>query len=161
MLTKNGNYLIVNRLCALSLSLSLPVSLSSSASLSSSTPSDVIHSPGCDRDTHRTFIASGSGWRTEGKRRCAVSRAGKGGKGRTETRERRMGLGYSADSRATVHTPKRVFVRFHFTPNYLVYTRARTYAEGERGKRRRKKENERERERIEGTSWCNESTATV
>lgn len=34
-----------------------------------------------------------------------------------------MGLGYSADSRATVHTPKRVFVRFHFTPNYLVHTR--------------------------------------
>lgn len=33
------------------------------------------------------------------------------------------GLGYSADSRATVHTPKRVFVRFHFTPNYLVHTR--------------------------------------
>lgn len=37
--------------------------------------------------------------------------------------ERRRGLGYSADSRATVHTPKRVFVRFHFTPNYLVHTR--------------------------------------
>lgn len=41
-----------------------------------------------------------------------------------------MGLGYSADSRATVHTPKRVFVRFHFTPNYLVHTRRRKWERG-------------------------------
>lgn len=54
-----------------------------------------------------------------------------------------MRLGYSADSRATVHTPKRVFVRFHFTPNYLVHTREgmgeETLAKG------RKRERERER----------------
>lgn len=61
--------------------------------------------------------------------------------------ERRRGLGYSADSRATVHTPKRVFVRFHFTPNYLVHTRE---GKGERGAgegvETRKKEIERKKE---------------
>lgn len=31
------------------------------------------------------------------------------------------GPGYSVHKRATVHTPKRVFVRFHFTPNYLAH----------------------------------------
>lgn len=39
------------------------------------------------------------------------------------------GPGYSVHKRATVHTPKRVFVRFHFTPNYL----AHIGAYGERG----------------------------
>lgn len=71
-------------------------------------------------------------------------------------------MGYSADSRATVHTPKRVFVRFHFTPNYLVhtYTHARTYhiytrARGESGREtpvkwRKRGECERKEERTVG-----------
>lgn len=41
-----------------------------------------------------------------------------------------------------MHTPKRVFVRFHFTPNYLVHTR-----EGKGERRRRRGENEREGDR--------------
>lgn len=53
-------------------------------------------------------------------------------------------LGYSADSRATVHTPKRVFVRFHFTPNYLIHTRV---GKGERRRRRGRKRRGREAER--------------
>lgn len=35
----------------------------------------------------------------------------------------------SVHKRATVHTPKRVFVRFHFTPNYLAHIGAHTVGE--------------------------------
>lgn len=60
-------------------------------------------------------------------------------------REKRMG--YSADSRATVHTPKRVFVRFHFTPNYLVHTRRKGEGGGgERIEKKRASEREGEKE---------------
>lgn len=44
------------------------------------------------------------------------------------------GPGYSVHKRATVHTPKRVFVRFHFTPNYLAHIGAHgNGVEGETG----------------------------
>lgn len=61
----------------------------------------------------------------------------------------RMGLllGYSADSRATVHTPKRVFVRFHFTPNYLVYTHVHTEGKAPAKERKREMQNEGQGER--------------
>lgn len=74
VLTKNGNYLIVNRLLSLPLLFSLSVVLSPCLflllSISFSSPStftlsphrspapfpNAVHSPGCDRDTHRTSI---------------------------------------------------------------------------------------------------------
>lgn len=37
-------------------------------------------------------------------------------------------------SEHAVHTPKRVFVRFHFTPNYLAHIGAHTVGEGEGGR---------------------------
>lgn len=49
----------------------------------------------------------------------------------------------SVHKRATVHTPKRVFVRFHFTPNYLAHIGAHTVGEeggeGEKTRRRDKR----------------------
>lgn len=58
---------------------------------------------------------------------------------------REDGPGYSVHKRATVHTPKRVFVRFHFTPNYLAHIGAHGNAV-ERGK-----QVERAEERVEET----------
>lgn len=155
VLTKNGNYLIVNRLCFLSLSLPLPrllflfLSFCLSIFLPSSLDVYILPSPPLLHPltwyTHLAAIVIYTGrlsllvadGEQEEKRRCA-ERMGNG----RMVRARGRGLGYSADSRATVHTPKRVFVRFHFTPNYLVHTR-----EGKGKGRRRRGENEREGDR--------------
>lgn len=164
MLTKNGNYLIVNRLLSRSLSFSLPPFLSLSLPLPLPlTPSVFfprrLHCPLTAISLHPLtwythlaaimihtgrllpLVADGE---QEEKRRCAVSAMSGGEAGWCE---RWMSLGYSADSRATVHTPKRVFVRFHFTPNYLVHTRKGTGEETSAKGRKRERSRDREREK--------------
>lgn len=72
------------------------------------------------------------GGHVKGVARRWLKRGGGGGGGLKGARGGGRGPGYSLSvhKRATVHTPKRVFVRFHFTPNYLAHIGAHTVGEG-------------------------------
>lgn len=78
------------------------------------------------------FPRGEGGGHVKGVARRWLKRGGGGGGGLKGARGGGRGPGYSLSvhKRATVHTPKRVFVRFHFTPNYLAHIGAHTVGEG-------------------------------
>lgn len=86
-----------------------------------SLPRITIHTRHAEKDGEAKKRSARSGQR-DGRRGYVCPRGGcVGSRAAGVERCREDGPGYSVHKRATVHTPKRVFVRFHFTPNYLAH----------------------------------------